>query len=116
MEQVKPYAISTIQPPVTEGEPPAMLVLQFRDGRSTAISYSYLHRIDFNGVDLITLFFVDNVVAIRGRDLNAVLARLHRHSETSLTETDPLHAQSTVVGHITSIEVKSHGCARRADD
>jgi hypothetical protein len=116
MEQVKPYAISTIQPPVTEGEPPAMLVLQFRDGRSTAISYSYLRRVDFNGVDLITLFFVDDVVTIRRRDLTAVIDRLHRHSETSLTEVDPLHAAPTVAGRITSIEVRTNGSARRAND
>jgi hypothetical protein len=114
MEPVKPYAVSTIQPPPVGDETPAMLVLQFRDGRSTAISYSYLYRIDFNGVDLITLFFVDDVVTLRGRDLTVLIDRLHRHSETCLTEVDPLHASPTAAGRIMSIEMKSHGSARRA--
>ena len=49
------------------------LELRKKDGSAVAIGYSWLERIEYDGGHIITLRFTNQVVRIRGRNLNAEL-------------------------------------------
>lgn len=105
MQPSKPYLVGASHSATAEDASPAMLVLKFRDGRSTALSYGYLHRIDFDGADTIRLHFVTNTVTLRGRNLASVVDGLHRQAEGCITETDQLHVASDEMPRVTQIDV-----------
>ena len=86
--------------------PPAMLVLQMKNGNQKALMYSYLKEIDFDPSEGIVLQYVSHRVNLRGRNLSALFDRLVEHRVTAVREIEEATVTDEAATVVSAIEVK----------
>ncbi len=68
-----------------------MLSFRFRSGACTALDYSHLYRVDYDGKAEIRLHFTQDVVTLRGQNLQVLYPLLLMHEPRELQAEDLLH-------------------------